>query len=126
MKNYLITAVFLLTPAVSMADSDNTAIVEMWQCELKEGKKMEQVEANNTKWLAHTRAVTGSDEVNSYSLTSVVGDLTKFIFVDAYPTMAAWSAAKSAEDSEEGSAIEATFNELMECTKNRLYKSKQY
>lgn len=126
MKNYLIAAVFLLAPAASMADSHDTAIVEMWQCELKEGAKMEQVEANNVKWLAHARAVTGSNEVNSYSLTSVVGDLTTFVFVDAYPTMAAWSVAKSAEKSEEGAAIEAAFQELIDCTKNRLYKSRQY
>ena len=126
MKKCLLAIVFLLVPALGLADSHDTAYAEMWQCEVKEGKTMEEIEANNKKWVAHTRSVAGSDEINSYALTTVVGDTTKFLFVDAYPSLAAWAAAKSAEKSDAGSAIEATFNELMDCTKNRLYKSKKH
>ena len=125
MKKVILGIVFLLAPGFCLAADDDTAIVEMWKCELKEGKKMEEVEANNKKWLAMTRKTAGSDEVNSYALTTLVGDQTKFLFADVFPDMEAWSAAKSAE-SEEGDAIEAAFNELMECSDNRLYKSKTH
>ena len=67
-----------------------------------------------------------SDDVRSYALSTVVGNLTKFVFADTYPNMAAWSAAKSAADSDEGKAIEATFENLMECTKNRLFESTEH
>jgi hypothetical protein len=73
-----------------------------------------------------TRKEAGSDEVRSYALRTVVGDLTKFVFADTYPNMAAWPAAKSAEESAEGKAIEAAFEDLMECTKNRLYESTEH
>lgn len=126
MKKIILLLVFMLLPGLCLADNHDTAIVEMWKCEMKEGKKVEDVQANNTKWLAMTRKVAGSDEVNSYMMTTIVGDQTKFLFADAYPDMKAWSAAKSAEDSEEGSAIEAVFEELMECSDNRLYKSKKH
>lgn len=116
----------MLLPGLCLADNHDSAIVEMWKCELKDGKKMEDVEANNTKWLALTRKVTGSEEVNSYMMTTVVGDQTKFLFADAFPDMKSWSAAKSADESEEGSAIEAVFDDLMDCTDNRLYKSKKH
>ena len=73
-----------------------------------------------------TRKAAASDDVRSYALNTVVGDLTKFVFVDTFPDMAAWSAAKSAAESDEGKAIEAAFEELMECTKNHLYESTEH
>jgi len=126
MKRFLLAIVFCITPGLALAATGDTATVEMFQCELKDGKTMEEVQANNTRWLAHTRKVTGSEDVNSYALTSVVGDLTRFVFADIYPTAAAWAAAKSAEQSDEGQAIEDGFEALMECTENRLYKSTQH
>ena len=73
-----------------------------------------------------TRKTAGSEQVNSYMMTTIVGDQSKFMFADVYPDMASWSAAKSAEESDEGAAIEETFNDLMDCTDNRLYKSERH
>ena len=126
MRRMILAAIFCFTPLIGLADAGDVRIIEMWQCELKEGQKMEDVKANNTKWLAMTRKAAASDDVRSYALSTVVGDLTKFVFVDTFPDMAAWSAAKSAEKSDAGDAIEAAFEELMECTKNRLYKSTEH
>ena len=125
MRRMILAAIFCFTPLIGLADAGDVRIVEMWQCELKEGQKMEDVKANNTKWLAMTRKEAASDDVRSYALSTIVGDQSKFVFVDTFPNLAAWSAAKSAE-SEEGKAIEATFNELMECTKNRLFKGTEH
>ena len=125
MRRMILAAIFCFTPLIALADAGDVRIVEMWQCELKEGQKMEDVKANNTKWLAMTRKEAASDDVRSYALSTIVGDQSKFVFVDTFPNLAAWSAAKAAE-SEEGKAIEATFNELMACTKNRLYKSTEH
>ena len=85
---------------------------------------MEDVEATNVNWLALTRKTGGSEDVNSYMVTDVVGCQETFIFVDAYPDMVAWARAKDAE-SEESEAIDAMFAEQMECEENRLYKSKR-
>ena len=126
MKKIILAAIFCFTPLIGLADAGDVRVIEMWQCELKEGQKMEDLKANNTKWLAMTRKAAASDDVRSYALSTVVGDLTKFVFVDTFPDMAAWSAAKSAEKSDAGDAIEAAFEELMECTKNRLYKSTEH
>ncbi len=125
MNKIILALAFLAAPLLAAAD-DHTRIVEFWKCELKDGKEMSDVEANNKKWLAMTRKTAGSEQVNSYMMTAVVGDQTKFMFADVYPDMASWSAAKSAEESEEGAAIEDTFNDLMECMDNRLYKSERH
>jgi hypothetical protein len=121
MKKILITIALIAAPALALADDARYA--ETFSCELKDGKKMEEVMANNKRWLANARQAAGTDEINSYSLTPVVGDLSRFVFIDSFPSMAAWAAYKSAEESEESKAIEATFNDLMDCSKNRLYKS---
>ena len=125
MRRIILAFVFCFTPLIGLADAGDVRIVEMWQCELKDGQKMEDVKANNTKWLALTRKEAASDDVRSYALNTIVGDQSKFVFIDTFPNLATWSAAKSAE-SEEGKAIEATFAELMECTKNRLYEGTEH
>ncbi len=125
MRKVILAAVFCFTPLISLADAGDVRVIEMWQCELKDGQKMEDVKANNTKWLAQTRKEAASDDVRSYALNTIVGDQSKFVFVDTFPNLAAWSAAKSAE-SDEGKAIEAAFEELMECTKNQLYESTEH
>lgn len=126
MRRMILAAIFCFTPLIGLADAGDVRIVEMWQCELKEGQKMEDVKANNTKWLAMTRKAAASDDVRSYALSTIVGDQSKFVFVDTFPNLAAWSAAKSAEKSDAGDAIEAAFEELMDCTKNRLFKSTEH
>jgi len=125
MRRIILAFVFCFTPLICLANAGDVRIVEMWQCELKDGQKMEDVKANNTKWLALTRKEAASDDVRSYALSTVVGDQSKFVFIDTFPNLAAWSAAKSAE-SEEGKAIEAAFENLMECTKNRLYEGTEH
>jgi hypothetical protein len=126
MKKFLILLVSILVSGHCFAAAGDERIAEMWQCKLEEGKTMEELQANNSRWLTLTRKEAGSDDVRSYALQTIVGDITHFLFVDTYPNMAAWSAAKSAEDSEEGKAIEAAFDELMKCEKNRLYTSTEH
>ena len=125
MKKIFLTAVICMVPGICLAASGDERIAEMYMCELKEGKTMEEVQANNVKWLANTRKQAGNEEIRSYALEPMVGDLSHFYFIDSYPDLATWSAAKAAE-TDEGQAIEDAFNELMECTKNRLYKSTQH
>lgn len=97
---------------------------EVWDCELEDGKTIEDVQAVNTKWLAWVRKNVNKD-INSAVLTAVVGDQDGFIFVDTYPSLAVWSAVKEALDTEEGQAIEAGFVDVSECDNNRLLRHRQ-
>jgi hypothetical protein len=126
MSRIILVLMLCFTPLMVLADAGDTRVVETWNCELKDGKKMEDLQANNVKWLARTRQQAGNDEVYSYAMSPIVGDLTGFMFVDTYPDMATWSGVKSAESTPEGDAIDAAFDELMECKENRLLKSTQH
>jgi hypothetical protein len=126
MRKVFLAVLICFTPLPALTDNHEARVVELYQCELKEGKEMDAVKANNTRWLAYTRKAAGTDDVRSYALTPMVGDLTHFMFADSYPDLAAWQKVKSALETDEGQAIEDVFNELLECTKNRLYKSEQH
>lgn len=119
----LLPGVFVAFVALCLsgiASADN--IAETWTCKLKEGKSIEDVQATNSKWLKWINAQVGGGGITSSVGKSVVGDTTIFIFVDSYPTLAAWAAAKQAMDSEEGSALDDLFGEDSECSDNRLWK----
>lgn len=126
MRRLIVAVLLCVTPQLLLAEAGDERVIEMWQCKLKDGQKMEDVKATNARWLAMTRKEAGSDEVRSYALEPVVGEIEYFVFADTYPNLAAWSAGKSAEESDEGKAITESFDSLMDCTKNRLFNSTEH
>ena len=95
MRKAIFLILLLAIPGICMADHHGEAVVEMFKCELKDGAKMEDVKANNQKWLAMTRKVTGSEDVQSFMMSPVVGSLGKFMFADVFPDMATWAKARA-------------------------------
>jgi len=95
---------------------------EVWTCTLEDDKTVEDVQAVNTIWLAYVHANI-SEEITSSVVTAVVGNLEDFVFVDTYPDLETWAATKSRLDSDEADEIDELFEDVSECSKNRLYKS---
>ena len=125
MKRTLIAMLALLTvPAMSLADAGDTRVLEMYHCALKEGKTAEEVAAHNAKWLAFVRKTDAG--INSYGLQPIVGESNSFMFADTYPNLAVWGAAKDSLNSDEGSALEEGFSQLLDCKHNRLFKSTEH
>ncbi len=114
----LVALVMLCFSGMAVADS----IAETWTCEVKEGKKVEDVQAQNSKWLKWINAHVDGGGITSAVGTTVVGNSEIFIFVDTYPNLATWAAAKDALDSEEGDELDDLFEEVSECSENRLWK----
>lgn len=114
----------LLFAFAAHADShgdDKAAIIESWQCELKDGKSIKDVQAINSKWLAWVNEKVDG-VVRSSVGTAVVGNTEIFMFVDSYPNLSTWAKVKEALDSEEGNELEGMFAETSECKGNRLWK----
>jgi hypothetical protein len=119
----LFKSVLLLGASLFLSMAANAdGIIESWQCELKDDAKIEDVQAINSKWLKWVNDHTEAGEVTSSLGTTVVGNLTRFIFVDSYPDMATWAAVKDALESDEGNEIDGMFNEVSECSENRLWR----
>lgn len=113
----LIALALAFTSGAVFADS----VVAAYTCELKEGKKQEELQARNSKWLKWVRANVNED-IQSAVGTSIVGDQTIFLFVDTYPDLNTWAATQTALDSDAASDLENMFDDLAECSSNRLWK----
>ena len=100
-----------------LADS----IVAAYTCELKEGKKKEDVQAVNSKWLKWVRENVNENIESSFG-TSVVGNQDIFLFADTYPDLNTWAATQTALDTDAASELEDMFNEVSDCSENRLWK----
>jgi hypothetical protein len=117
-----------VTVALGMTICSNTAlaesrVVEVWECKLVDGKAIKDVHAVNKKWLAYVNGKVQGGGIESFVMTSIVGNPAAFHFADSYPDMAAWSAAKAAMKSPEGAALDAEFNAVNTCSSNSLHDS---
>lgn len=97
------------------------SVVATYTCELKDGKKKEDVQAINSKWLKFVRDNVSKDISSSFG-SAIVGQQDIFIFVDTYPDLETWAKAYNALNGEAASEIEGMFDETAECTENRLWK----
>lgn len=117
-KSALVVSMSLFLSTVAIADS----VVESWQCELKDDAKFEDVQAINAKWLKWVNDNTEGGEITSSLGRPVVGALTRFLFVDSYPDLATWAAAKKVLDSDAAEEVDEMFADVMECKENRLWR----
>ena len=113
-----VAAVVLCLSGGAFADG----VAESWSCKLVEGKSISDVQAVNGKWLAWVNSHVKGGGIKSSVGTPVVGDTESFIFVDSYPGLSAWAAAKEALSTEEGKAVEGQFNDVAKCSQNRLWR----
>jgi hypothetical protein len=121
MKNVFTTVLFTLAFAFYCSSAVADSIVASYSCELKDGKTPEELQAVNSKWLKWVRTNVNQNIESSVG-SPVVGKLDHFIFVDTYPDLATWAAAQTALDSDAASELENMFDEIAECTENRLWK----
>ena len=124
MKSYTWATLFatgMLCASAIMAEEPTYN--EVWTCKLEEDKKIEDVQAANSSWLKWINEKVDGGKITSSVVTSVVGNSDMFLFVDSYPYLATWSAAKAALDTKEGEAMEEVFTGISECSENRLYKT---
>jgi hypothetical protein len=121
----LITVLFASTLLFSGGIAFADTVTEVWTCTLKEGKSAEDAHAAGKKWTAIARKLSGSDEITSSYVTSVVGDAEGFMWVDTYPSLEVWAAAQAAfASSDEFAPIAAALDEAETCSGNRLYSEK--
>ena len=111
-------AITLCLGSVAVADS----VVETFTCKVEEGKTIKDVQAKNSEWLKWINANVEGGGITSAVGTAVVGTTNTFIFVDTYPDLATWAAAKDALDSEAGQELDELFDGISDCSENRLWK----
>lgn len=121
MRKLISTLLAVFALGVSgLASADSFANV--YTCKLKDDVEMEAVQAANSKWLKFVNARVEGGGITSAIGTAVVGDNEIFLFVDTYPSLSAWAAAAELLDSDAADEIDGLFEDLNECSSNRLWK----
>jgi len=92
---------------------------------------MEDVDSTSTRWLDLVLSG-GATDADSYRLYHLVGTMrgheptedvtSSFLFIDSFPDVASWMAAKRAEMTPEGREIMAAFAQSNTCGTNTLYR----
>ena len=103
-----------------LASADYFANV--YTCKLKDDVEMEAVQAANSKWLKFVNARVEGGGITSSVGTAVVGNQEVFLFVDSYPSLSSWAATAELLDSDAGEELDGLFDDLTECSENRLWK----
>ena len=109
-----VTSVFLLLSFAVHAEP----VTVVFSCTLKEGSTKEDAMAINARWLKWARSTGGSDEITSSYVSTVIGELGGFMWVDTYPDIATWGKVVDAD-----SEFDDEFNEISTCSGNRMYRS---
>ena len=92
----------------------------VYSCKLNEGSTKEDAMEINSRWLKWARATGGSDEITSSYVSTVIGDLGGFMWVDTYPDIATWGKVTDAD-----SEFDAQFDEVATCSTNRMYRGEE-
>jgi hypothetical protein len=115
----LFATAFIFVSANVLADS----VVASYNCKVKEGKTIEDVQAKNSVWLKWVRANINKD-IKSEVGTAIVGTQNMFLFVDTYPDLTVWAATATALDSDQAIELKDLFDEVSDCSENKLWKFK--
>ncbi len=123
MKKVISTALFATAFVFASSNVFADSVVASYTCKLKEGKKTEDVIAKNNVWLKWVRANVNKD-ITSELGTAIVGKQDMFIFVDTYPDLTVWAATQTVLDSDKAIELKDLFDEVSECSENKLWKFK--
>ena len=111
--------------ALASLVSAEERIVNLVTCELAEGMTQADVQKANGPWVRYMNENVPGGDIRSAPAVPIVGNWTKFLYIDSFPNLASWSAAMELENA--GSAeIQKIFSDLdktASCSKNSLYRA---
>lgn len=111
-----VTSVFLLLSVAAHAEP----VSVVFSCKLKEGSTKDDAMAINARWLKWARKTGGSDEITSAYVSTIIGELGSFMWVDTYPDIATWGKVVDAD-----SEFDTEFEAVSTCSGNRMYRGEE-
>jgi hypothetical protein len=124
MKKIAITLVTSVLLALSFsANADPVTVV--FNCKLNDGATKEDAMAANSKWLKWAREAGGSDEITSSYVSTVIGELGGFMWVDTYPDLATWAKVADIDFDEAQPEVAAAFDETTTCSRTSMYQAEE-
>ena len=120
---FLFVLVGIMSSAGAIAAEER--VVNLFTCELNEGKTQEDVQAANRHWVRFMNENVAGGDIRSFPATPIVGEFTKFIYIDSFPSLKSWAEMVEVEsaDSDEIKEIMAGLDAAATCSRNALYRA---
>lgn len=119
---FLIAALF--AGSFSLA---NASVVEIWKCQLKDGKTADDLRAVSSAWLTAMKSLEGGAEVEAYHNFPVVSHSGEngFNFISITPDLAIWGKLAEAYPGSAVQKADAAWGEVADCKGNSLWTSEK-
>ena len=95
-------ATLLLSAAASAVGKTDIRVI--LTCTLNDGKTMDDVAAANGRWVKYQNKVNEDAGIRSWGAESIIG-ATGFVYIDWFPSLEVWSAAREASTGPTPAAI---------------------
>jgi hypothetical protein len=105
----------------------NAAAVQVWKCELNDGKTFDDLQPLSSAWLAATKSMEGGEGIEAFHEYPVVTDVGEgsFLFVVITPDFNAWGKLTEAYPGSAAQKADQAWREVASCKGNSLWASEE-
>ena len=116
----LFYAIFIASCSLAHAGS-----VEVWNCKLNDGKTFDDLNGVSSAWLAATKSMEGTEEIEAYHMYPVVANTVdgSFNFVTILPDQEVWGKITKAYPGSASQKADEAWGEVATCKGNSLWTS---
>ena len=105
----------------------NAATVQVWECQLNDGKTFDDLQAVSSAWLAATKGMEGGEGIeafHNYPVAAYAGD-GGFTFVVIMPDFEAWGKLTEAYPGSASEKADEAWGEVAKCKGSSLWASEK-
>ncbi len=120
-----ITRILLFALFMGSFSLANAAAVQVWKCELKDGKTFDELRPLSSAWLAATKSMEGGEGIEAfheYPVVTNAGD-GGFNFVVILPDLEIWGKLAKAYPGSASQKADEAWSEVAACKGNSLWTS---
>jgi len=116
----LFFAIFIASCSLAHAGS-----VEVWNCKLNDGKTFDDLNGVSSAWLAATKSMEGTEEIETYHMYPAVANTAdgSFNFVVILPDLGVWGKLAKAYQGSASQKADEAWGEVATCKGNSLWVS---
>ena len=116
--------VALFAGSFSLANASN---VQVWECQLNDGKTYDDLRVVSSAWLAATKGMEGGEGIEAYHRFPVVAFAGEggFTFVVIMPDFEAWGKLMEAYPGSASEKADQAWGEVATCKGNSLWSSEK-
>ena len=120
-----ITRILLFAIFIGSCSLANAKSVEVWNCKLNDGKTFDDLSAVSSAWLAATKSMEGTEEIEAYHMYPAVTNAGDggFNFVVLLPDLGVWGKLAKAYPGSAAQKADEAWGEVATCKGNSLWTS---